>query len=38
MIYTVIAMGSIVSILPLLIDFLLFGQYWRSGLTAGGVK
>lgn len=37
-VYTVIAVGSIVSILPLLIAFLLFGQYWRSGLTAGGVK
>jgi multiple sugar transport system permease protein len=37
-VYTVIAMGSILSILPLLLAFLLFGRYWQSGLAAGGVK
>ena len=37
-VYTVIAMGSILSILPLLLAFLLFGRYWRSGLAAGGVQ
>jgi ABC-type maltose transport system permease subunit len=31
-------MGSILSILPLLVAFILFGRYWRSGLTSGGVK
>jgi multiple sugar transport system permease protein len=29
-VYTVIALGSILSILPLLLAFLLFGRYWRS--------
>jgi multiple sugar transport system permease protein len=37
-VYTVIAMGSILSVLPLLVAFVLFGRYWRSGLTSGGVK
>ena len=37
-VYTVIAMGSILSIVPLFVAFVLFGRYWRSGLAAGGVK
>jgi multiple sugar transport system permease protein len=37
-VYTVIALGLLISILPLLLSFLLFGRYWRSGLTSGAVK
>ncbi len=37
-VYTFIAMGSILSIVPLLVAFILFGRYWRSGLAAGSVK
>jgi multiple sugar transport system permease protein len=37
-VYTVIALGLILSVLPLLVAFILFGRYWRSGLTSGGVK
>jgi len=37
-IYNLIAMGSFVSVLPLLIAFVVLGKYWRGGLTAGATK
>jgi multiple sugar transport system permease protein len=37
-IYSIIAMGSLVSVLPLLIAFVVLGKYWRGGLTAGATK
>ncbi|MBV8211605.1 MAG: carbohydrate ABC transporter permease [Verrucomicrobia bacterium] len=37
-IYNLIAMGSLVSVLPLLIAFVVLGKYWRGGLTAGATK
>jgi multiple sugar transport system permease protein len=30
--------GSLISILPLVVAFLLLQRYWQSGLAAGGVK
>jgi multiple sugar transport system permease protein len=30
--------GSLISVLPLVVAFLLLQRYWRSGLAAGGVK
>ncbi|GGK16318.1 ABC transporter permease [Deinococcus malanensis] len=37
-IYTVIVLGALVSILPLLIAFLTLGRYWQGGLASGAVK
>jgi len=37
-IYNLIAVGSMVSVLPLLIAFVVLGKYWRGGLTAGATK
>lgn len=37
-IFNLIAMGSFVSVLPLLIAFVVLGKYWRGGLTAGATK
>lgn len=37
-IFNLIAMGSLVSVLPLLIAFVVLGKYWRGGLTAGATK
>ena len=37
-IYNLIAMGSFLSVLPLLIAFVVLGKYWRGGLTAGATK
>jgi multiple sugar transport system permease protein len=37
-IYNLIAVGSLVSVLPLLIAFVVLGKYWRGGLTAGATK
>jgi multiple sugar transport system permease protein len=34
-VYNLIALGSLVSVLPLLAAFVLLGRYWRRGLTAG---
>jgi multiple sugar transport system permease protein len=34
-VYNLIALGSLVSVLPLLAAFILLGRYWRRGLTAG---
>ncbi|WP_309571769.1 carbohydrate ABC transporter permease [Deinococcus sp.] len=37
-IYTVIVLGALVSILPLIIAFLALGRYWTGGLANGAVK
>ena len=37
-IFNLIAMGSLVSVLPLLVAFVVLGKYWRGGLTAGATK
>jgi len=37
-VYNLIALGSLISVLPLLIVFVVFGKYWRGGLTAGATK
>ena len=37
-IFNLIALGSLVSIVPLLAVFLILGRYWRGGLTAGATK
>ena len=37
-IFNLIATGSFVSVLPLLMAFLVLGKYWRGGLTAGATK
>jgi len=37
-IYPVIILGSLISILPLIIGFLTLGRYWQGGLGAGAVK
>jgi len=37
-IFNLIAMGSFISVLPLLIAFVVLGKYWRGGLTAGATK
>ena len=30
--------GSLLSIIPLVVAFLMLQRFWQSGLTAGGVK
>lgn len=37
-IFNLVITGSLLTILPLLLAFLLLQRYWQSGLTAGGVK
>jgi multiple sugar transport system permease protein len=37
-IYPVIILGSLISILPLIIGFLTLGRFWQGGLGAGAVK
>jgi len=37
-VYNLIALGSVISVLPLLIVFVVFGKYWRGGLTEGATK
>lgn len=34
-VYNLIALGSFLSVVPLLIAFIVLGRYWRRGLTAG---
>ncbi len=34
-VYNLIALGSFLSVVPLLLAFILLGRYWRQGLTAG---
>ena len=36
--YTVVLMGSLISVLPIVIAFLLLQRFWESGLTSGAVK
>lgn len=36
--YTVIILGTLISILPLILAFLLLGRYWQGGLSVGAVK
>ncbi len=37
-IFNLIALGSLVSVVPLLAVFIILGRYWRGGLTAGATK
>jgi multiple sugar transport system permease protein len=37
-IFNLVITGSLLTILPLLLAFLLLQRYWQSGLSAGGVK
>ncbi len=37
-VYNLIALGSLISVLPLLFAFIVLGKYWRGGLTAGATK
>ena len=36
--YNMIASGSLISVLPLLIAFIVLGKYWRGGYTTGATK
>jgi multiple sugar transport system permease protein len=36
--FSTVITGSLVSIIPLVVAFLVLQRYWQSGLTAGGVK
>ncbi|MFI5659883.1 carbohydrate ABC transporter permease [Streptomyces sp. NPDC051684] len=36
--YSLVIVGSLVAVLPLIVAFLCLQRYWRSGLTAGAVK
>jgi multiple sugar transport system permease protein len=36
--YAFVVTGSLVSVLPLVVAFLVLQRHWRSGLTAGAVK
>ena len=36
--YTVISLGALISILPLVLAFIFLGRYWRGGLTVGATK
>lgn len=38
LLYNLVVTGALVSVIPLIIGFLLLQRYWRSGLTAGGIK
>jgi multiple sugar transport system permease protein len=37
-VYNLIALGSLISVLPLLVAFVTLGKFWRGGLTAGATK
>jgi len=37
-VYNLIALGSLISVLPLLTAFVVLGKYWRRGLTAGALE
>jgi multiple sugar transport system permease protein len=37
-VYNLIALGSLISVLPLLIAFIVLSKYWRHGLTAGAIE
>ena len=36
--YSVVMIGALVSILPIILAFLLLQRYWRGGITAGSLK
>jgi multiple sugar transport system permease protein len=36
--FTVVIAGSLVSIIPVIIAFLLVQRFWQGGLSAGSVK
>lgn len=36
--YALVVIGSLISVLPLIVGFLALQRYWQSGLAAGGVK
>lgn len=36
--YTMIILGALISILPLLLSFFALGRYWQGGLTVGATK
>jgi multiple sugar transport system permease protein len=38
LLYTIVMAGSLVSILPVIIAFLIMQRFWQGGLGAGGVK
>ena len=37
-VYNLIALGSLISVLPLLIAIIVLGKYWRRGLIAGAIE
>jgi multiple sugar transport system permease protein len=37
-VYQLIALGSLISVVPLIIAFTFLGRYWRGGLSAGSTK
>jgi multiple sugar transport system permease protein len=37
-VYNLIALGSLISVLPLLTAFIVLGKYWRRGLTVGALE
>jgi ABC-type glycerol-3-phosphate transport system permease component len=37
-VYNLIALGSLISVLPLLVAFIVLGKYWRRGLIAGAIE
>jgi multiple sugar transport system permease protein len=37
-VYNLIALGSLISVLPLLVAFVVLGKYWRRGLLAGAIE
>jgi multiple sugar transport system permease protein len=37
-IYNLVITGSLLTVIPIMIAFLILQRYWRSGLAAGGVK
>jgi multiple sugar transport system permease protein len=36
--FTLVVVGSLVAILPLVVAFLLLQRYWRGGLTVGSIR
>ena len=38
LLFTMIMVGALVSILPVIIAFLIMQRFWQGGLSAGGVK
>ena len=38
LVFSIVIAGSLISVIPLAIAFLLLQRFWQGGLTAGGVK